>query len=414
MISRRREERTNISVPIRIWGMDANGKPFSVPATTYDITRFGARIMGVRVPLAPGEIVGVQHESEKARFRVAWYGRPNSRLEGNVGLQALDWKKHIWGSHVQDSAPTLINANSEALNAGAPRYSSGIDPLLDRADDDRLPGFMAAPVAAPAPPSPNALARLIAAERRLATRYICDATAEIVDVRTGEPSRGTLREMSLVGCFIHTPVTLPHRAPIKVVVRVFGTEISCGAQVRHIEQGIGFGVKFTQFSEAEREKLESVIERLASEGTALIPESMRNTNTPQSRSQQMALAVEKLTSHLREMETIATRNASGLDPKLLRALRTHSEQARQAAFAVQQWIEFQDHHKDPAPLLSEAENRRVRASITLLRDLLSETEHENFAVDRPAVAELYAAAIAVYRRLAWLAERRHPSSVDKR
>jgi hypothetical protein len=65
-------------------------------------------------------------------------------------------------------------------------------------------------------------------------------------------------------------------------------------------------------------------------------------------------------------------------------------------------------------LLSEAENRRVRASIALLRDLLSETEHENFTVDRPAVAELYASAIAVYRRLAWLAERRHPTSADRR
>jgi len=120
--------------------------------------------------------------------------------------------------------------------------------------------------------------------------------------------------------------------------------------------------------------------------------------------------VEKLGARLKEVDALVSKNASGIDPRLIRALRTEAEQVRQAAFAVQQWMEFQDERKDPATLLSEAENRRLKASTSLLRDLLSETENESFSVDRPAAAELYAAAVAVYRRLAWLAERRSPAS----
>ena len=404
-----------MSAPIRIWGMDANGKPFSVPATTYDLTRFGARVMGIRVPLAPGEIVGVQHGVEKARFRVAWYGRPGSRLEGNVGLQALDWKKHIWGALVQDTPHTLVNSGDQPLNNAAPTYASGIDPLLERMDSDpEAPFRRPAPVPAPAPPSPSALARLVAAERRLATRYTCGAQVEITHSDSKEGITGRLREMSLVGCFIYTGAEFPHRASINVNLRPFGMQITCGAQVRHIEQGVGFGVKFTNLSEGERAKLETAIERLAEEGAALIPDKPATTpRPPQSRTQQFVSAVEKLTSAIRELEGLANGHALALSTQLVRSFRTQSEQARQAGFALQQWMEFQEQRKDPTPLLSEAENRRLRASLSILRDLLSEAEAENFSVERPAVAELYSAAVAVYRRLAWLAERRHPTSAEK-
>jgi hypothetical protein len=413
MISRRREERTTVSAQIRIWGMDANGKPFSVPATTYDLTRFGARVMGIRIPLAPGEIVGVQHGSEKARFRVAWYGRPGSRLEGNVGLQALDWKKHIWGSLVQDSPHTLVGSGDQPLNNTGPTYASGIDPLLERMDSDAELAPLRRAVPVPAPPSPSALARLVAAERRLATRYTCAAQVEITTADSANVVNGRLREMSLVGCFIHTAAEFPHRAAINLSFRPFGMQITCGAQVRHIEQGVGFGVKFTSLTEAERAKLETAIERLAEEGAALIPEKPSGPRPPQSRTQQFVSAVEKLTSAIREIEGAANAHAVALSPQLVRSFRTQAEQARQAGFALQQWMEFQDQRKDPTPLLSEAENRRLRANLSVLRDLLSEAEGENFSVERPAVAELYAAAVAVYRRLAWLAERKHPTSAEK-
>jgi len=409
MISRRREERTTASASIRIWGMDANGKPFSVPATTYDITRFGARIVGVRVPLAPGEIVGVQHGSEKARFRVAWYGRPGSRLEGNVGLQALDWKRHIWGSLVQDSVPSLVGNNSQPLGGAPSSAIPEVDPLLERWSGDFGPASGNVP--APAPPSPSAIARLVAAERRLANRYQTAAPVEITDPATGEIIQGHLREMSLVGCFIHTTRMFPQRTIIRVIVRPFGMEIACGAQVRHLEPGIGYGVKFTSLNEAARQTLETAIERLANESAAVV---VPQTQPNQSRSQQISSAVERLRRQLHEIESLTAKNASAVEPQLVRSLRAQTEQAEQSAIAIQQWLEFQDNKQNTAPLLTEIETRRLRASTAVLRELLSATEAANFTVERPAVAELYAAAVALYRRLAWLAEHRNAAPTEQR
>jgi hypothetical protein len=408
MISRRREERTTASASIRIWGMDANGKPFSVPASTYDITRFGARIVGVRVPLAPGEIVGVQHGSEKARFRVAWYGRPGSRLEGNVGLQALDWKRHIWGALVQDSVPSLVGNNSQPLGGGSATLIPEVDPLLERWSGD--PGPANGPAPTPAPPSPSAIARLVAAERRLANRYQTSAPVEITDPATGEVVHGHLREMSLVGCFIHTSRMFPQRTTLRVLLRPFGMEIACTAQVRHLEPGTGYGVKFTSLSDAARQTLETAIERLASESAAvLVPPQ----NSPaQSRSQQISSAVERLRRQLHEIESLTAKNASAVEPQLVRSLKMQTEQAEQSAIAIQQWLEFQDNRQNTAPLLSEIETRRLRASTGVLRELLSAAEAANFTVDRPAVAELYAAAVALYRRLAWLAEHRNATPTE--
>lgn len=404
MISRRREERTYVSVPIRIWGMDANGKPFSVPATTHDLTQFGARIMGVRVPLAAGEIVGVQHGSEKARFRVAWYGRPGSRLEGNVGVQALDWKKHIWGALVQDSVPTLIGNDALPVgSSGEPSYSSGEDPLLDRPAESSI---LSRPVQMPAPPSPSAIARLVAAERRLATRYDCSAAVDVTVAQDGHSFQATLREMSLVGCFIKTDQKLQQRTPINLVLRPFGMEIACRAQVRHIEDESGFGVKFTNFSESAREALEQAIERLASESAVIV----RQGAAPPSKVQQLSSAVDKLSALLREISSLNAKYGAGVDTRLVRLFDSQAEQTRQTASAIKQWLEVQQSGRETAGLRTEVENRRLRASTAVLRELLAETEGANFSVDNPAVAELYASAVAIYRRLAWLAERRNPAS----
>ena len=70
----RLEQRVNVALPVRVWGMDANGGLFEHQAMTVDITTTGARIEGTASPLHKGCIVGIQHAISKARYRVAWVG----------------------------------------------------------------------------------------------------------------------------------------------------------------------------------------------------------------------------------------------------------------------------------------------------------------------------------------------------
>jgi diguanylate cyclase (GGDEF)-like protein len=93
----RREQRVNVALPVRVWGMDANGELFEHQAMTVDITTTGARIEGTARPLQKGCIVGIQHAISKARYRVAWVGTGGTRVQNQIGLQLVDSGKLIWG-----------------------------------------------------------------------------------------------------------------------------------------------------------------------------------------------------------------------------------------------------------------------------------------------------------------------------
>src|SRR5437868_10751868 len=77
-MGRRIDDRVPNELSIRIWGMDSAGRPFSSQARTIDITRTGARITGIDHICQKGDVIGIQHGEQKARFRVVWVGNPRS------------------------------------------------------------------------------------------------------------------------------------------------------------------------------------------------------------------------------------------------------------------------------------------------------------------------------------------------
>ena len=93
----RREQRLTVALPVRVWGMDANGELFEHEATTVDITTTGARLEGNTRPLQKGCVVGIQHAISKARYRVAWVGAEATLGQNQIGLQLIDSGKLIWG-----------------------------------------------------------------------------------------------------------------------------------------------------------------------------------------------------------------------------------------------------------------------------------------------------------------------------
>jgi diguanylate cyclase (GGDEF)-like protein len=93
----RREQRLNVALPVRMWGMDVNAELFEHQAMTVDITTTGARLEGTARPLQKGCIVGIQHAISKARYRVAWVGAGGTLVQNQIGLQLVDSGKLIWG-----------------------------------------------------------------------------------------------------------------------------------------------------------------------------------------------------------------------------------------------------------------------------------------------------------------------------
>lgn len=66
------QPRVAAELPVRVWGMDADGKPFFQNATASNLSSEGALLSRIQHPLKMGEILGVQYGDRKARFEIKW------------------------------------------------------------------------------------------------------------------------------------------------------------------------------------------------------------------------------------------------------------------------------------------------------------------------------------------------------
>jgi len=95
-MDRRRQQRVFVELPIQIWGMDANSRPFTESASVRTISGGGATLQGVSVQLKPGDVVDVQYQGARGQFRVVWLGKPGTELQGEVGVENLSRDLQLW------------------------------------------------------------------------------------------------------------------------------------------------------------------------------------------------------------------------------------------------------------------------------------------------------------------------------
>src|SRR5262249_14153497 len=91
---KRREPRLSVPIPVRLWGLDREGRVFSQNAKTLNIASNGARLFGVTANVERGFIVGLQCGNMRARFMVVWVGEKGTAREGQIGLRAAE--NGIW------------------------------------------------------------------------------------------------------------------------------------------------------------------------------------------------------------------------------------------------------------------------------------------------------------------------------
>lgn len=99
-MSKQREKRVFMKLPVRVWGMDSTGKLFNIEAHTVDITAVSACIEGDLNFLQRGAVIGVQCGRGRARFRVVW-----SR-DGRIGVHSIERGRYIWGVPLERTIET--------------------------------------------------------------------------------------------------------------------------------------------------------------------------------------------------------------------------------------------------------------------------------------------------------------------
>jgi hypothetical protein len=119
---------------------------------------------------------------------------------------------------------------------------------------------------------------------------------------------------------------------------------------------------------------------------------------------QRALTMDSLSERLKtatnELQALEKLVLSGdFSPRVLSDFRTAVDNIRQSAWAVQQWAELKEQHRDPYTVLSILSQERVRRATQITKDLRLDLESLELGLETPGLTDLFHAVEGLRERL---------------
>jgi hypothetical protein len=213
MTQERPEPRLDTDLPVRVFGMDSAGKAFFQNVRARNISSHGALLSGIEHELKPGDVIGVQHEQKKARFRVVWVVDAGGIEKNQIGLQMLEGQECPWQG-ILDQQPA---GDVEA-----------------------------------AKPS----------NRRRRPRHRISFNLELRDQRMNIPLRVNATDISGNGCYIESILPLPVATNLSVEFWMDEERIKTNAVVRTCDPGVGMGIEFLGLTPEMQDAFQKFLEKL--------------------------------------------------------------------------------------------------------------------------------------------------------
>jgi len=209
-MGKRTEPRSQRALPVRVLGMDVNGRPILETVQTVNISRHGVVIEGLRSRVNLGEVVSLQYKDRKVRYRVVWEGDPNSERIGQFGLEQVNLHDDLWQKDLPPAPPT-----------GRDRQVRGQDRRKHHRYEAHLPVEM----------------------------HCAGAT----------PARAESGDISLSGCYVNTLFPPPVDTMLTLAIWLGNQRLAVRSRVRTSVLGVGCGIEFLDLSEAYGKQLEQFL-----------------------------------------------------------------------------------------------------------------------------------------------------------
>lgn len=230
-MSEKPEPRLDVELPIRIFGMSAEGRPFLQNVRARNISHHGAKLAGLETRLKPGEVIGVQLSDKKARCKVIWVVDAGQTQKIEVGVSLLEGQPCPWEKEMQ-----------QTQQAAEP-----------------------APRVAPSD-----------VEKRTFPRQRAPYPLEIRDENGVGPQMKTKSaDISGRGCYVETLMPLPVGKTLQITFWIGDDRVRTPAIVRSCDGGVGMGIEFTGLDDDTRNRLQSRIEAMMEES-----EEAKKTESP--------------------------------------------------------------------------------------------------------------------------------------
>lgn len=103
-------------------------------------------------------------------------------------------------------------------------------------------------------------------DRRRFQRYVCDTGVRIHPETGNAGYWGTVGDICLGGCYVFTFSPLPVGQAITLEIKVNDKEISLAGKTVSSHPGVGMGIAFSGFTEADsEERLKTFVQQLANQ-----------------------------------------------------------------------------------------------------------------------------------------------------
>jgi hypothetical protein len=211
-MEKRPESRVSADIPVRVWGMDAEGKPFFQSGLANSLSSEGAQLTHLHHCLKVGDIIGIQYGDKKARFKVIW------------------------------STPSVAPRKNKAGVVILPEQSS---PWTDIAAATRSK-----------PHEPGS-------DKRRFNRHKVQFPMEISfeDTRRAHMQCGAT-DIGGRGCYVETFSPLAIDSEINITFWLDSEKIRVPAMVRTSDPGVGMGIEFTALEAHIQQRLQQYLEKM--------------------------------------------------------------------------------------------------------------------------------------------------------
>jgi len=194
MADHQSEPRLSVDLPVRIWGMSADGRPFSQHARAQNITSEGALISGVESELKVGDVIGVQCEERKTRCTVIRVTNAGPVKKNQVGVKLVAEQECPWKNYLPMDGATVTIAPSN---------------------------------------------------RRRWHRHKISLPLELRDERVNAPIRINATDVSGNGCYVENMLPFPLGTVLRLDFWLDSERVNITAVVRTCDPGVGNGIEFT-------------------------------------------------------------------------------------------------------------------------------------------------------------------------
>jgi PilZ domain len=211
-MEKRPESRVPADIPVRIWGMDADGKPFFQSALASSLSNDGAQLTNLHHCLKIGDIIGIQYAEKKARFKVVWANPSSAPRRHKAGVMILPDQTTPWADITQGNKRAPARAGSEKRRFIRHKVNF---PMVISFEDTHRPHMQ------------------------------CSAT-----------------DIGGRGCYIETFSPLTIETEIIVTFWLDSDKIKTSAVVRTSDPGVGMGIEFTALENDIQLRLQHYLEKI--------------------------------------------------------------------------------------------------------------------------------------------------------